>query len=320
MSSAKTERLINLTMALLATPRYLQKSEIFRKVAGYSGSQETKERMFERDKDDLRSMGIDIEVASHDPLFEDEPGYRIKPEKFQFPIDAFDTEELSILGTALGMWSESEFSDVSSSALRRLGGESKSTSSAALVEQETPLSAQGLVELSRALASRSEVAFDYLKPSDNVAQTRRVNPLGLSGWHGDWYLVGEDLDRKDIRVFKLNRIVSRVEISSKRGTYEIPQDFDVRDYLVMYSKGQIEIEAWIKKGSANQVRNRASSLVSIKDEKWGADWDLIQYQSESLESALKEALWLSDVLVIRNPSKLRDLVIAGLQRTMVNHG
>ena len=307
-------------MALLATPRYLQKSEIFRKVAGYSGSQETKERMFERDKDDLRSMGIDIEVASHDPLFEDEPGYRIKPEKFQFPIDAFDTEELSILGTALGMWSESEFSDVSSSALRRLGGESKSTSSAALVEQETPLSAQGLVELSRALALRSEVTFDYLKPSDNVAQTRRVNPLGLSGWHGDWYLVGEDLDRKDIRVFKLNRIVSRVEISSKRGTYEIPQDFDVRDYLVMYSKGQIEIEAWIKKGSANQVRNRASSLVSIKDEKWGADWDLIQYQSESLESALKEALWLSDVLVIRNPSKLRDLVIAGLQRTMVNHG
>ena len=307
-------------MALLATPRYLQKSEIFRKVAGYNGSQETKERMFERDKDDLRSMGIDIEVASHDPLFEDEPGYRIKPEKFQFPIDAFDTEELSILGTALGMWSESEFSNVMSSALRRLGGESKSATSAALVEQETPLSAHGLVELSRALATRSEVTFDYLKPNDNVAQTRRVNPLGLSGWHGDWYFVGEDLDRKDIRVFKLNRIVSRVEISSKRATYEIPQDFDVRDYLVMYSKSQIEIEAWVKKGSANQVRNRASSLVSIKDEKWGADWDLIHYQSESLESALREALWLSDVLIIRTPNNLRDLVIAGLQRTMVNHG
>ena len=121
MSSAKTERLVNLTMALLASPRYLQKSEIFRKVAGYTGSQETKERMFERDKDDLRSMGIEIEVASHDPLFEDEQGYRIKREKFQLQIESFDADELSILATALGMWAESQFSNVTTGVLRRIG-------------------------------------------------------------------------------------------------------------------------------------------------------------------------------------------------------
>ena len=55
--SRKIERLINLTIALLATKRYLTKSEIFRTVEGYEGSAETKERMFERDKDDLRSLG-----------------------------------------------------------------------------------------------------------------------------------------------------------------------------------------------------------------------------------------------------------------------
>ena len=101
MSSAKTERLVNLTMALLATSRYMQKSEIFRKVAGYSGTQETKERMFERDKDDLRALGIEIEVASADPLFEDEPGYRIKPETYQMPIKSFTPTEIGILSTAL---------------------------------------------------------------------------------------------------------------------------------------------------------------------------------------------------------------------------
>jgi len=67
MSNAKTERLVNLTMALLGSKRFMSKTEIFRRVAGYSGNQETKERMFERDKDDLRSLGIEIEVASHDP-------------------------------------------------------------------------------------------------------------------------------------------------------------------------------------------------------------------------------------------------------------
>jgi len=67
--SRKIERLINLTIALLATKRYLTKSEIFNSVEGYEGTPETKERMFERDKDDLRSLGIEIEVGSFDPLF-----------------------------------------------------------------------------------------------------------------------------------------------------------------------------------------------------------------------------------------------------------
>ena len=63
MSDRKTERLINLTLALLATKRYLKKSEILSNVQGYEGSQEAKERMFERDKDDLRSLGLEIEVG-----------------------------------------------------------------------------------------------------------------------------------------------------------------------------------------------------------------------------------------------------------------
>ena len=76
--SRKIERLINLTIALLATKRYLTKSEIFRTVEGYEGSAETKERMFERDKDDLRTLGIVIEVGSFDPLFGDEAGIQIE--------------------------------------------------------------------------------------------------------------------------------------------------------------------------------------------------------------------------------------------------
>jgi hypothetical protein len=88
----------------------------------------------------------------------------------------------------------------------------------------------------------------------------------------------------------------------------------------MYSKDQVDIEAWVRKGSANQIRNRATSVRSLEDERWGAEWDLIAYQSDSLESAMKEALWFSDVLVIRTPQNLRELVIAGLQKAKVNHG
>jgi proteasome accessory factor B len=62
--SRKSERLVNLTIALLATKRWLTKAEIFANVAGYSGDSEAKDRMFERDKDDLRSLGINIELGS----------------------------------------------------------------------------------------------------------------------------------------------------------------------------------------------------------------------------------------------------------------
>ena len=319
MSSAKTERLVNLTMALLATPRYLQKSEIFRKVSGYSGSQDTKERMFERDKDDLRSLGIEIEVASHDPLFEDEPGYRIKREKFQLPIEKFSNEELSVLSTALGLWSNTGLSSLATNTIRRLGTDDAQVSTSLKPAETELLSEDALVDLSQSLSNRSTVTFEYTKSGQISPETRRVNPLGLSAWHGSWYLVGEDLDRKDIRVFKTSRITSRIEVSSKRGSYEIPSDFGVRDYLIMYSKDLIEIQAFVRKGSAHEIRARAISH-ELTPESLTSEWELITFQSESKESALREALWFSDVVVVKEPKWLRQEIVAALEKVAANHG
>ena len=83
MASEKNERLVNLTIALLATKKFLTKTQIFKAVVGYEGSSEATDRMFERDKEELRSLGIEIEMKSIDPLFDDEIGYRILPERFQ---------------------------------------------------------------------------------------------------------------------------------------------------------------------------------------------------------------------------------------------
>jgi proteasome accessory factor B len=97
MSAEKTERLINLTLGLLATKRYLTKNEIFRTIAGYSGTMESMERMFERDKDELRGAGIEIEVGGLDPLFEDEQGYLIRSGSIQIQPDDFTKQELMLM-------------------------------------------------------------------------------------------------------------------------------------------------------------------------------------------------------------------------------
>ena len=95
--SRKSERLVNLVIALLATKRSLTKAEIFRTIEGYEGTDESMERMFERDKDELRSLGIEIEVSGIDPLFEDEQGYKIKPENFAMDSKGYSASEIAYM-------------------------------------------------------------------------------------------------------------------------------------------------------------------------------------------------------------------------------
>ena len=118
--SRKSERLVNLTIALLATKRYLTKSEIFRTVEGYEGSPEAMERMFERDKDDLRSLGIAIELGSFDPLFEDEAGYRISPASYRLDLGELDGTDIALLSLAASAWSGAALEKESTSALVKL--------------------------------------------------------------------------------------------------------------------------------------------------------------------------------------------------------
>jgi proteasome accessory factor B len=321
MSSAKTERLVNLTMALLATQRYMRKSEIFRKVAGYSGSDETKERMFERDKDDLRALGIEIEVASHDPLFEDEPGYRIRPDTYRMPTSDFSIEELGILTTALGLWLDSGFEDLAVSASRRFRSFGEIGNIDLIASPSTSqFSEAGLLEIARALAQRSRIDFDYKKPDADSPEGRSVYPLGLSAWKGSWYLVGEDLDRDDIRVFKLSRITSKIEVTKKRDMYQIPVDFRVRDYLVMYTNQELRITALIMKGRAHSVRSKAIAIQALADSDLSQDWERVTYSSESFESALREALWYCDSLIVQSPEELTQGVIDSLKQVVANHG
>jgi proteasome accessory factor B len=120
VSDRKTERLINLTLALLATKRYLKKSEILSNVAGYEGTQEAKERMFERDKDDLRSLGIEIEVGDLDIFFEDEPGYRIPQKSYELNVPNLSGRELALLSIASSFWNDSVLAPNAQSGIRKL--------------------------------------------------------------------------------------------------------------------------------------------------------------------------------------------------------
>lgn len=316
MSSEKTERLVNLTMALLATRRYMTKAEIFRRVEGYSGSQETQERMFERDKDDLRAMGIEIEVGGLDPLFEDEAGYRIKPEKFQFPVSNFSPRELGLISTALSLWSAELVGENSELARKfeSIGVERELPSDLATF-RFTKIAEENLLSLATALAQRSRVSFDYQKPVSSSSEPRSVNPLGLGAWRGDWYLVGEDLNRGDVRAFKLQRITGSISIDKNSNSYEIPEDFDIRDYLIMYSANTYVTKLRLRKGAANALRDRASEVSSIDEE-----WDTAVVAFSNSSEASTEILWHGADVIVEEPSDLSNEIQTSLLEVIALHG
>jgi proteasome accessory factor B len=264
--------------------------------------------MFERDKDDLRSLGIEIEVGGHDPLFEDEPGYRITPEAYQLPGSQFNAHELGLIATALGLWRESEFEDTSHSVSRRFQSIGVTPQEPeGLTLGEVSIDETGLVEIADALADRQGIRFEYRKSGSQDAEMRRVNPMGLSAWKGSWYLVAEDLERGDIRAFKLSRFVSGIERIGKIANYEIPEDFDVRDYLIMFSPGELNAVIDVRKNQGGALRSQAIT-VEHQDE----EWDRLTVQFNDETEFLREILWLTDAAKIVEPESLRIKVVSAL--------
>ncbi|HEY4898716.1 MAG TPA: WYL domain-containing protein [Candidatus Nanopelagicaceae bacterium] len=293
MSDQKTERLINLTMALLATKRFMSKAEIFNQVAGYSGTTETKERMFERDKDDLRTLGISIEVGTHDPLFDDELGYRILENGYELEIGELSPTQISYLSLAATIWRNQLFTSSGSHALVKIDalngtGFREDFGQATLsLENETPL----FPALWEAITNSYRISFTYRSSSTT---RRQMLPYGLSLWHGSWYLVGYDLDKEEIRVFKVSRIISEITVESKAHSFSLPTEFTIEDHLVMLApEPRINYVARARVGRCQSLRMNAQ--ISNID----AEWDRISFTLGS--DWLEQILWFGYDLVLESP-------------------
>ena len=312
--SRKSERLVNLTIALLATRRYLTKSEIFRTVAGYEGEAEARDRMFERDKEDLRSLGIELEIGSHDPLFNDEAGYRIKPENYSIQLSDLTPLEMLLLSKAADVWRDASLSNASSTGLRKLkalGLDSDTDEIPDLTARFSDIPEQ-LLDVIEALSSRREITFDYLG-SELAAKPRKVWPYHLSYSHNHWYLLAFDVDQQDIRRFRMDRFSSGVILNSPAQFF--PADNDgVQAVLADVAMEALEAKVSVRVGRGAKLR-RNSSLVSSDGE-----WDLLKVPYYDADELIFNIIWLGDDARVESPVELRDRVIACVEELVKNNG
>ena len=313
--SRKSERLVNLTIALLATKRYLTKSEIFRTVDGYEGAADSKDRMFERDKDDLRNLGIEIEVGSFDPLFEDEPGYRINPHTYEIQLKNLTPGEYSLLLLAAERWSGSALTSESMGALIKLRSLGIASDVDSLPGLEPQLSTNEELALSTIVAAIAELQtldFSYI---DKYAETQRRNiePYGIRSSHGYWYLVGRDISKSAIRTFRIDRIEGVLQPSKKTNLYEIPQDFKISEVdFEMPIIGEAKVR--VRVGKVHALR-KISTLIEP-----GESWDILTIPFTDKRMLIHRVLWHLTDAVLLEPQDLVAELKATVANVQVLHG
>ena len=311
MSQAKSERLMNLVIALLVARSYVSRSRLRQVVAGYGDQAEDAfERMFERDKDELRQLGIPVETGSADP-FGDDPGYRIRRSEFELPPIVLEPDEAAVLGLAARVWQHAGLARLTSQALLKLraAGVEADSSTLAAVEPRVAVEDAAFEPLWQAVQRRQRVVFGYRKPESPVEQ-RCLQPWAVLSWHGRWYVVGHDVDRDATRLFRLSRIDGTVRTQGRPGAYKVPPDSAVRDSLRSLELPQPRGEARlrVRAGGAFALRRRASAVHP------GAEgWDELEVPYLDVGELAEQVVGQGTQVVALAPAELRSEVVERLR-------
>jgi proteasome accessory factor B len=281
-------------------------------VEGYEGSAETKERMFERDKDDLRNLGITIDVGSFDPLFSDEAGYRIKSENYQLDLGEITSTEISLLSLAAEAWQGAALEDAAQSAILKLSSTGVPADPIDIPGLSPKLSnsSTDLVAVTDAIAHSNFLHFDYLSPNLE-AQELTIVPIALSNRSGFWYVSGVDQEIQEVRTFRLDRIIGAIEVLKNKSAFEFPADFDF-DLVNVTAPNRLAVID-VRKGKGHALRTLSESTKDL------GEWDQIKVPIHSIQTLAAEILWHGEDVFVHQPTDLREYIVEQLQALVANH-
>ena len=290
MSAKKTERLLNLVICLLHTRRFLSVQEIRAAVPGYEqDTEESFRRMFERDKEELRELGIPLETGTNSHAHDDEPGYRIARRDYELPPISLEPDEAAALGLAARLWQSAPLAGATGTALLKLRAAGvESVRAPAALEPRVGASEPSFESALRAVQDGRAVTFDYRASGVAAPQRRSVEPWGVVSWRGRWYLVGHDTDRGAERVFRLSRIVGTVHGVGEPGAVVPPEGVDLRAMA-----GRMATE-----------QPRETARVSLRPE---AGWELRREATASADDPDRDGWTVVDV-GFSDPERLADRV------------
>ena len=314
---------MNLVIALLSTRAFITAERIRDTVYGYSdsASDEAFSRMFERDKNELRDLGIPLEtgrVSQFDPT----EGYRINRDAYALPAVELTADEAAAVAVATRLWESPELITATQGALLKLraAGVDVDAADAAVAFPSTAAlpgvrgSEDVLGILLSAIDSGQVVQFPHRPTRSEPYTTRTVEPWGVVTHRGRWYLVGHDRDRDATRTFRLSRIGAEVTAIGPPGAVRRPAGLDLRDivnHAVAEWPGAGRATVWVADGRATALRRQAT-VVGPRTLGGRAGEEITLDIGMSDRLAREIASYGADAVALE-PQSLRDDVLARLR-------
>ncbi len=235
--TAKVERLVNLTVALLETRMPLSLADIKRRTGYYThADDQSARRMFERDKDDLRQLGVPIETV---PVpFADELGYLVRRRDYELPDPGLTSEEVAALALAMRLTG----TDGTPLALAKLAARAPDPAEPLPDDGTRVLVAADPVDaVADAVVTHTVLRFGY-RTADGSVGDRTLDPYAVVQRRGAWYLLGRDHDRDAIRAFRLDRMTTRPRAVGEPGAFVPPDELDVASHVSGPELEGVEVE------------------------------------------------------------------------------
>jgi proteasome accessory factor B len=322
MAISKVERLMNLVIALLATHGYLTAERIRASVYGYgeSRSDEAFSRMFERDKNELRDLGIPLEtgrVSALDPT----EGYRINPTAYALPDIDLTPDEAAAVAVATRLWESPELITAAQGAVLKLraAGVDVNPDAATPVHAQSGLpglrgSEDVLGILLAAIDAGRVVTFGHRPSRAEPYITRTLEPWGVVTESGRWYLVGHDRDRNGTRTFRLSRIGGEVTPVGPDGAVTRPDGLDLRRIVaevVGDAPTGVTARVWVADGRATALR-RAGTAVGAQT-LGGRDGEVFEIDIGPRDRLAREIAGYGADAIVLEPESLRVNVVGRLR-------
>lgn len=322
--SDASERLLNITLALISTNIGMTKAELFSAIRDYrndieSGiSLKSLEKKFERDKDDLRASGIQLETRILDSDMGDnqETRYIISPSGFQWPKDVtLNAKQLQLLQLASTVWRQASLSSDAALGLDRLRalGTASPTSDLIGFAPRIKTHETSFIPLTNAITSRNTVSFQYRKPGHSKAEVRNLQPWRISHIEGQWIVQGWDTDASDYRNFLLKRIVSAVDVKSEE--FDAPSEVQIAELQRLLDQ---------------HIANNIAKLLVKRDSMAWFHFDLPtagNSEEEELELQFMDLWLLADELrdyagdfKVVSPPELDQAIRHGYEMVAADHG
>lgn len=314
---------MNLVIALLSSDAYLTADRIRQTVYGYaeSPSDEAFNRMFERDKNELRDLGIPLETGRVS-RFDPSEGYRINREAYALADIELTPDEAAAVAVAVQLWQSPELITATQGALLKLraaGVEVDAAdtrvsmpSAAALPSIRGSESILGI--LLAAIDSGQSVQFTHRSSRSAPYSVRTVEPWGVVTYRGRWYLVGRDRDRDAVRTFRLSRIGAEVDTIGEPGLVRKPDGVDLPEIVARVAAetpSGVAARVWIAAGRATALRRAATVIEPMR--LCDRDGDLVSIDTGSLDRLAREIAGYGADAVVLEPDTLRDDVLTRLQ-------